>query len=262
MPARMPSLFVSHGAPTLILERDNPAHRFLKTLADAVPERPTAIVVPSAHWTTGAPRVGASPQPPVIHDFYGFPQALYEMDYPAPGAPDVAGRVRDLLTGAGLAVEADAERGLDHGVWVPLRLGWPQADIPVVPLAVQPDLGPAHHIALGRALAPLAEEGVLILGSGGAVHNLRAWRPGATEAHDWAVRFDDVLSVAVETGDEAALCALARSEDGMLAHPTDEHFLPLLVAYGAAGPGARGDVLLRGLHDGSLGLGCYRFHSG
>ncbi|MFA7429298.1 MAG: class III extradiol ring-cleavage dioxygenase [Rhodospirillaceae bacterium] len=259
MTLRLPTLFVSHGAPTLILEPDNPAHRLLTTLADAVPARPKAIVVATAHWTTQAPRVGAAEKPSVIHDFYGFPEELFQLDYPAPGDARLAVRVKTLLDAAGLAADLDLGQGLDHGVWVPLRLGWPAADIPVVPLAVQPALGAAHHIALGRALAPLADEGVLILGSGGAVHNLRAWRPGRTEPEVWAKRFDDMLTAAVESGDEATLSALAQTAEGRQSHPTDEHYLPLLVAFGAAGRGATGQTLLRGLIDGSLGLGCYRF---
>lgn len=249
----LPTLFVSHGSPMLSLEPADRLHRSLLRLAAAVPARPKAIVVATAHWVTERPMVGAAARPDTVHDFYGFPEPLYRLRYPAPGAPDLAARVA-ALTGAAL----DPEEGLDHGVWVPLRLGWPQADIPVVPLAVQPHLGPAHHVALGRALAPLTAEGVLIVGSGGAIHNLRAWRRGGAPA-DWAVRFDAALTAAAEAGDEAALCALAATPDGRLAHPTDEHYLPLLVAFGAAGPGARAGTLLDGFVDGSLGVGCYRF---
>lgn len=249
----LPSLFVSHGSPMLSLEPQDRLHQRLLTLAGTLPARPTAIIVATAHWITARPMVGAAAAPETIHDFYGFPEPLYRLRYPAPGAPDLAARVA-ALTGAGI----DADAGIDHGVWVPLRLAWPQADIPVVPLAVQPDLGPAHHVALGRALAPLRAEGVLIVGSGGAVHNLRAWRRGGA-AEDWAMRFDAALTHAAETGDETALCALAATPDGRQSHPSDEHYLPLLVAFGAAGAGARGTTLLDGFVDGSLGVGCYAF---
>ncbi len=163
----MPSIFVSHGAPTLILS-DAPARTFLAGLGQQIP-RPTGIVAVSAHWDTDVPAVSVVRRPDTIHDFYGFPEALYQLRYAAPGAPQLAEKVAKL-TGAA----HDHHRGLDHGAWVPAMLGWPEADIPIFQLSVQPALSPAHHIALGRKLAPLREEGVLVMGSGSAIHNLRA----------------------------------------------------------------------------------------
>src|SRR5579872_1323425 len=149
----MPTIFVSHGSPTLILE-DHPARAFLASLGSLVP-RPTAIVAVSAHWNTERPAVSGASRPETIHDFYGFPEALYRLHYAAPGAPELAKRVASLV---GAAI--DPAYGLDHGAWVPAMLGWPSADIPIFQLSVQPYLTPAHHLALGRKLAALRDEGV------------------------------------------------------------------------------------------------------
>jgi 4,5-DOPA dioxygenase extradiol len=255
----MPTLFVSHGSPTLILE-DVPARAFLATLGQQVPQ-PTAIVAVSAHWNTDEPAVSLAARPQTIHDFYGFPDALYRLHYDAPGAPALAERVAGL-TGA----VRDPGYGLDHGAWVPALLGWPQADIPMFQLSVQPHLSPAHHIALGRKLAPLREEGVLILGSGSATHNLRRLVRGGPAAkpdlrpEPWATEFDDWLAETLEKGDEAALVDYrARAPYAREAHPTDEHFLPIHVAFGAAGAGARGRALHRSFTLGNLSMASYAF---
>lgn len=251
----MPTLFVSHGAPMLILQ-ESPARAFLASLGGLLP-RPSAIVAVSAHWDTDVPAVSLARKPDTIHDFYGFPDALYRLRYAAPGAPDLAERVA-RLTGAA----HDPHRGLDHGAWVPAMLGWPGADIPIFQLSVQPELGPAHHIALGRKLSPLREEGVLVLGSGSATHNLRALVRGVenAEPEPWAQEFDDWLAGAVERGDEAALADYrAQAPNARDAHPTDEHLLPLHVAYGAAGEGARGRVLHRSYTLGNLSMASYAF---
>src|SRR5262249_48357910 len=171
----MPTLFVSHGSPTLILE-NAPARAFLASLGSQLP-RPTAIVAVSAHWDTDLPAVSLAHKPATIHDFYGFPEALYRLRYEAPGAPQLAERVA-RLTGAA----HDPHRGLDHGAWVPAMLAWPSADIPIFQLSIQPQESPAHHLALGRKLAPLREEGVLVMGSGSATHNRRALVRGAQQA--------------------------------------------------------------------------------
>jgi 4,5-DOPA dioxygenase extradiol len=160
----IPALFVSHGAPTQVVE-PGPAREFLVGLREPV-ERPRAILCATAHWTTEAPRLGAAAVPETIHDFSGFPEALYRLRYPAPGDPDLAERATGLLREAGLPTDLDRERGLDHGTWPPLLVAWPEADIPVVQLSVQPARDVAHHLAVGRALAPLREDGVLVLGSG------------------------------------------------------------------------------------------------
>ncbi|MDP2372673.1 class III extradiol ring-cleavage dioxygenase [Reyranella sp.] len=251
----MPTVFVSHGAPTLILG-DSPARAFLASLGSQLP-RPTAIVAVSAHWDTDVPAVSLARKPDTIHDFYGFPDALYRLRYAAPGAPELAERVA-RLTGAA----HDPHRGLDHGAWVPAMLGWPEADIPIFQLSVQPDQNPAHHIALGRKLSALREEGVLVMGSGSATHNLRALVRGGvdSEPEPWAQEFDDWLAEAVEKGDEAALADYrAQAPNASDAHPTDEHFLPLHVAYGAAGPGARGRALHRSFTLGNLSMASYAF---
>jgi 4,5-DOPA dioxygenase extradiol len=258
--SRMPSIFVSHGAPTLPLD-DVPARDFLRGLAADVP-RPKAILVASAHWETAAPAVSTAAKPQTIHDFYGFPRQLYEMQYPAPGAPEAATRARELLVAAGFETTADAGQGLDHGAWVPLLLAWPKADIPVAQIAIQPQLGAAHHIALGRALAPLADEGILVLGSGGAVHNLRAldWQGGAGTGADWARAFDDWLAAALAAGDDAALADYrARAPNARMAHPRDEHLMPVFVAYGAGGSGSRGKRIHSSFTHGSLSLAAYSF---
>lgn len=251
----MPTVFVSHGSPMLFLEKDLPARAFLATLGSLVP-KPTAILAVSAHWNTERPEVSQTARPETIHDFYGFPDALYRLHYDAPGAPEVARHVAEL-TGA-----TPAEYGLDHGAWVPAMLGWPKADIPIFQLSVQPYMSPAHHLELGRKLSSLREEGVLVMGSGSATHNLRRLQRGANDAapEPWAKAFDDWLAQTVEKGDAAAL-ANYRSEapSAQEAHPTDEHFLPLHVAFGAAGEGARGRALHRSFTNGNLSMASYVF---
>lgn len=245
MPSPLPTLFVSHGAPTLVTD-PVPTREFLRGLAGLLP-RPMAILCVSAHWDTSAPRLGSAVQPHTMHDFYGFPDPLYEMTYPAPGAPALAGRAAALLSGAQLSADLDAGRGLDHGAWVPLSLMFPLADIPVAQLSIQSRLSPAHHLELGRALAPLRHEGVLILASGNATHNLREVfshgmdEPPAPYAHEFA----HWLTGRVQAGDADGLADyLRQGPNGLKNHPTADHFLPLLVAAGAGGgPG-------RLLHDG------------
>ena len=257
MPDSLPTLFLSHGAPSLELE-DVPARTFLRALAGSLP-RPRALVVASAHWTTAAPEVEASEHPETIHDFSGFPPELYRLRYPAPGDPALAARIRDDLTAAGFPART-TQRGLDHGVWVPLRLAYPAADIPVVAVSLQPQLGAAHHLALGRALEPLRHEGVLVIGSGSATHNLRELRwGGAGQTPAWVSAFDDWLEKASLQGDHAALVDWAAAPDALRNHPSAEHFLPLLVALGAAGPGAHGRSLHRSMTYGVLSMAAYAF---
>jgi len=255
----LPALFVSHGAPTLVLE-DIPARDFLKGLGAAV-GKPTAVLAVSAHWETDAPALSTVERPETIHDFYGFPEALYRLSYPAPGAPALADEAAKLLKEAGLAATMAPSRGLDHGAWVPLMLMYPEADIPVTQLSIQPHLGPAHHLAVGRALAPLRSQNVLILGSGGAIHNLRAlaWRE-----HDappaWAADFDRWLADHAETGDAEALVAYRKmAPNAEHAHPRDEHFMPFFVALGAGGKGAKGKRLHASFAHGSLSMAAFSF---
>lgn len=231
---RLPSLFVSHGSPMLALD-DGAAHRFLAGLGRDI-GIPKAILVVSAHWETEAPRVSAVERPRTIHDFGGFPRALFEMQYPAPGAPDLAARVTELVPGAG----TDPARGLDHGAWVPLKLAFPQADVPVTQLSVQSHLGPGHAYRIGQALRPLRDEGVLILGSGSLTHNLHEFRSPVQEQppKPWVVAFADWIAQKLEAGDtQAVLDYRAQAPFGPQNHPTEEHLLPLMTIMGTAHPG-------------------------
>lgn len=253
----LPSLFVSHGAPTLPFE-DVPARDFLMGLAVRLPG-PTAILAVTAHWCTEMPTAGTVDRPETIHDFFGFPEALYELTYPAPGAPATGTRAVDLLTEAGIDARADPHRGLDHGTWSPLSLIYPEADIPVAQVSVQPGADAAHHIAVGRALAPLRRDGVLILASGGAVHNLNEFRNGIFETPAWAAAFDSWLIDAVGRGDTVALENWrTQAPEPDRAHPSDEHLLPLFVAYGAGG-GRPGTTLHRSFTYGSLSMTTFAF---
>lgn len=253
----LPSLFVSHGAPTLPIEGDSAARVFLTELGRTLP-RPDAILAVSAHWDTQRLALSRAERPSTVHDFYGFPEPLYALSYPAPGAPALAERAAGLLRAAGEAPQLDAGQGLDHGAWVPLLLAFPEADIPVAQLSVQSRRDAAAHLALGRALRPLRDEGVLILASGGAVHNLRQlFRVGGPETPEWAQAFEDWLVGAVETGDETALIDwLDGAPQARLAQPSDEHFLPLFVALGA-GDGRPGRTLHRGFEHGSLSMAAF-----
>ncbi len=232
----MPSLFLSHGAPTLPLT-DTPARTFLREAGATLP-RPRAILVVSAHWETAVPTVNAVDRNETIHDFYGFPRPLYDMRYPAPGAPDVAARVAELIKADGLACQIDTKRGLDHGAWVPLILMYPQADIPVLQLSVQPHLGPAHALRVGRAIAGLRAEGVLIIGSGSFTHDLSEFRGHDVNdpAPDWVNAFADWFDERLRDQRLADLIDYRRQAPyGAKNHPTEEHLLPLYTAMGAAG---------------------------
>ncbi len=249
-----PSVFVSHGAPSLILE----GGAACDTLSALGPRlgRPKAVLCVSAHWETEAPAVSGAASPETIHDFYGFPRPLYEMRYPAPGSPELARRVKTLLDDAGLECAIDPSQGLDHGAWVPMKLMYPRADLPVLQLSIQQPKGPAHHLRLGRALAPLRDEGVLILASGGAIHNLRELRGGGA-AEPWAAGFGGWLDRAVAAGDADALIRYRElAPSGTRAHPRDEHFLPLFVALGAASK-PKGTALFSGFTHGNLGMHAY-----
>lgn len=234
-----PPIFVSHGSPTLIFD-DVPARDFLMQIGKRHP-RPKAILVASAHWETLGPSITASPAPPTIHDFGGFPDVMYQQQYPAPGDPALAARIKALLDKAGIAATLDPVRGLDHGAWVPLKLAFPAADIPVLQLSLQTHLGPAHHLRLGEALRPLAADGVLILGSGSLTHDLRSvsWRGPNTEP-EWVKSFGDWVNTALTEGRIGDLVNYRqRAPNAARNHPTEEHFLPLFVTLGAAGKGAR-----------------------
>jgi 4,5-DOPA dioxygenase extradiol len=259
----LPSLFLSHGAPTLPLT-DTPARAFLSGLGDALP-RPKVILVASAHWETSLPMVSAADRNDTIHDFHGFPRQLYELRYPAPGSPSVAARVAELVRASGLDCTIDRRRGLDHGAWVPLLLMYPQADIPVLQLSVQPHLGPRHHLELGRALAPLRQEGVLIIGSGSLTHDLSEFRGhGANDpAPDWVNAFADWFHSTLSAGQTEALLDYRRQAPfASKNHPSEEHLLPLYVALGAAGACAHAERLHASSTYSILRMDVYAFGAG
>ena len=234
MQTALPALFISHGAPTLILEPGT-TRSFLTSLGQSLP-RPKAILAISAHWTTHQPTVTSTHYPETIHDFGGFPDELYQMTYPAPGSPQLAERVQQVLHQQGIAVQQDSQRGLDHGAWVPLKLIYPLADIPVIQLSVQPNLSPAHHLAIGKALAPLRTEDVLILASGSATHNLRDFfgRPIDAEMPAYVEQFNNWLITSILNNDQTALLDYQyQGPHAVQNHPTPEHLLPLFVAMGA-----------------------------
>ncbi len=254
-----PVVFVSHGAPTLALE-PGPARGALAALGASLP-RPLSILVVSAHWGTAGPELDVSPHPQTIHDFYGFPQALYEMRYPAPGAPALAARAGELFAAAGLATKT-VERGLDHGAWVPLMLMFPDAGIPVAQLSVQAARGPGHHWRLGELLRPLREAGVLILASGSVTHNLGEFGRHRydSEPPAWVSGFNDWLHGRLLAGEREALLDYRRlAPDAVRNHPTEEHLLPLFVAAGAATSGVTPQRVYAGYTYGVIGMDAYLF---
>jgi 4,5-DOPA dioxygenase extradiol len=258
--SKMPVLFVSHGAPTLPLE-SSAAHDFLEGVGAAL-DRPRAILAVSAHWETGQPAVSTAVQPETIYDFHGFPEALYRLRYPAPGAPQLAARVARLLAASGMPARLDPQRGLDHGAWTPLILMYPQADIPVTQLSVQPQAGAEYHLRLGEALRPLRDEGVLILASGSVTHNLREFRAHHRDAQPpaWVTEFNEWLAAALLQGRHADLAAYRSSAPHAVRnHPTEEHLLPLFVAAGAGGTESNARRLHSSYAYGVIGMDAYRF---
>lgn len=259
--SRLPTLFLSHGSPLHALEAGAVGTAW-QALGRALP-RPRAVLVASAHWESSLPMLTGNPQPETIHDFSGFPPPLYTLRYPAPGAPDIAARGVALLKDAGMTAGINGCRGLDHGAWVPLRYLYPAHDVPVVQISLQHALGAAHHVALGRALAPLADEGVLIVGSGHATHNLRDWNANRrrNEPLRYAQAFTTWLDDRLAAGDTQALIQYRdRAPEATRAHPTEEHFLPLHVAWGAAGDGARSERVVEGFEAGALAMDTWLFH--
>lgn len=254
---RMPSLFISHGAPTFAIEPAQ-AGPLLHQLGHELPP-PQAVLVFSPHWMTPDVRVSATATPETIHDFGGFPDELYRIQYPAPGSPEVAARALALLKDGGWNASADERRGLDHGAWVPVRHMYPQANIPVLQVSMPRTLDAAGAVRLGRALAPLAQEGVLIIGSGSITHNLYEFRQdiGAAAA-SYATEFVVWAREALRRGDESALVNyLSAAPHAQRAHPTPDHYLPLPFAYGAAAPGAPVRVLDGGMTYGMLAMDAY-----
>lgn len=259
-PQCMPVLFVSHGSPMHAIE-PGAAGRAWQSLAESLP-RPRAVLIASAHWETSIPMLTGNPRPQTVHDFGGFPEALYRLQYDAPGEPELAAQAAALLKAAGITAGIDGCRGRDHGAWVPLRWIYPAADVPVIELAVQPELDPAHHLRVGRALAPLTGEGVLIIGSGHATHNLRDWmaNPRRQEPLRYAMDFAGWLhDRLVEHDVDALLHYREQAPAAARAHPSEEHFLPLFVALGAAGDNAQVERFVEGYEAGALAMDSYRF---
>ena len=238
---RLPTYFIPHGAgPCFFMEWSRgPADTWdktaawLKGLIADLPKRPKAILVVSGHWEEPVFTVGSGERPPLIYDYYGFPEQTYQLRFDAPGSPALARRVRELLRAAGFPTAEDPERGYDHGVFVPLKLVTPQADIPVVQLSLRADLAPDAHLAAGHALAPLRDEGVLIVGSGMSWHNMRGFSPAFTARSE---AFDTWLSRAMTdpARRDEAIRHWSRGDYAREAHPREEHLAPLFVAAGAA----------------------------
>src|SRR5689334_24701155 len=234
---RLPTLFIPHGVGPCVFMDPPPGDphawdsmaAYLRGIAASLHVRPKAILVISAHWETARPTVGSGTRPPMLFDYYGFPEHTYKLEYPAPGSPELASRVRALLAGAGIASDEDSARGYDHGVFVPFLLMFPDADVPVVQLSLRADLDPAAHVAIGHALAPLRDEGMLIVGSGMSYHNLRRfWSTDAVDVQA-ASAFDTWLADTVQAADasarEASLVEWADAPGARTAHPRSEHLL-------------------------------------
>lgn len=245
---RMPTLFVPHGAGPCFFMQWNPVDAwdrmadFLRHVGETLPERPRAIVLVSGHWLEQRATVTASASPELIFDYYGFPPHTYELTYPAPGDPQLAARIVQLLGGQGITAAQDAQRGYDHGVFIPLKLMFPDADVPVVQLSLRSDLDAKAHLDLGHALASLRDEGVLIVGSGMSFHNMRGY--GDPRFGPISDEFDRWLEQAVTAAPaerDSALLNWAEAPSARLCHPprAEEHLLPLLVAAGA-GAGSEG----------------------
>ncbi|MFN0315443.1 MAG: dioxygenase [Burkholderiales bacterium] len=258
---RQPTLFVSHGAPTMALEPGK-AGAALSALGKRL-QRPSSILIISPHWDTPSAVVSSAGQPETIHDFHGFPAPLYELRYPAPGAPALARRVSALLQAAGIACTSDPARGLDHGAWSPLRFLFPEADIPVTQLSLQSQREPGYQLGVGKALAPLRDENVLVIGSGSMTHNLSEFRgkrfdsppqPYVTQFQEWFAR-----RIGARQMDEL-LDYRQRAPNAQRAHPEDEHLLPLFIAMGANGESGEVEHLVNEVIYGMLAMDAYIFH--
>ncbi|MDE1180619.1 class III extradiol ring-cleavage dioxygenase [Paraburkholderia sp.] len=256
---RVPSLYLSHGAPTLPIDPSLPSVEFA-TLSQHIP-RPESVLMLSAHWGTAQPVASISTQPETIHDFYGFPRALYEIQYPAPGAPQVAERAAALLGEQGIAT-ATHPYGLDHGAWVPMLLLFPQADVPVAQLSIQPRMDAAHHFRIGRALRALRDDGVMVIGSGQITHNLRA-ADFSARPEDADPRVDEFTgwfeARLAERDIDALLDYRRQAPHAVLMHPTDEHLLPVFAALGAADDDYTLGIQSLGTYQKSLAMTNYVF---
>ncbi|MCR9193548.1 MAG: dioxygenase [Hyphomonas sp.] len=259
-----PSLFLSHGAPTLLIE-NSPARRYLSGLGKQLGAPKAILVISAHHYSRGdSVAVTSGVAPETIYDFSGFPEALYQVTYPAPGDPEFAAQIISRLKAAGFIAVAEAKRGFDHGAWVPLHLMYPDADIPVIQISINMQQSPQWHYDLGRVLATFRHEGILIVGSGGATHNLRAFFKGEyeldAESPEWVTTFADWLSERIEAGDvPAVLDAVESGPGGHRNHPSMDHILPLFVAMGAGGEQAKGSRLHKSSTYGVLAMDAYAF---
>ncbi|XP_031268853.1 4,5-DOPA dioxygenase extradiol-like [Pistacia vera] len=258
----MDTFYISHGAPTLAIDESLPARHFLKTWQEqGLTKKPNSVLIISGHWETDVPTVNVVQKNDIIYDFYGFPSQMYKLKYPAPGAPELAKRVKELLTASGFQdVKEDTKRGLDHGAWIPMMLMYPEADIPVCQLSVQTNKDGTYHYNMGKALAPLREEGVLIIGSGSAVHNLRAIRSSSNIVPSWAQEFDTWLKDTLLEGRyEDVKHYEEKAPNPKMAHPWPDHFYPLHVAIGAAGETAKAQLIHSSWQGGTLSYASYKF---
>jgi 4,5-DOPA dioxygenase extradiol len=256
----LPTLFLSHGSPMHGINA-GPAGEVWAALAQAIPT-PTAALMVTAHWETNLPMLSGNPRPSMIYDFGGFPDALYRIKYAAPGAPDIAERAVSLLKAANMTAAVDGCRGMDHGTWVPLLKMFPQANVPIIQLSVQPTLGTAHHYRVGRALAALRGDNVLMVGSGHITHNLRDWMAGnlGSGENNYAQEFQAWMFDRIVAHDIDSLLAYRElAPHAARAHPSEEHLLPLFVALGAAGDGYAVERVFAGFEGAALAMDAYRF---
>lgn len=258
MMTSLPSLFLSHGAPDLPL-RDHPARGFLTKLSKHLP-KPKGILIVSAHWEEPTFTIGTHPSPATVHDFSGFPSELHKLQYPGHTDAQLIDSVITLMENQNIPVQTDNTRGYDHGVWVPLHLAFPDCDIPVVQFSLLRQTSAKDHFALGVALASLRDEGILIIGSGSAVHNLRTMAPEGTPPPDWAKTFDNWLYSTLAERDKDAIMAFPEQPvNARMAHPTTEHFMPLLVAMGAGWNGGSNRRVHHSYSYGSLSMAAFAF---
>jgi aromatic ring-opening dioxygenase catalytic subunit (LigB family) len=263
---RMPVVFIPHGGgPWPFVEMGFPREDvdrlagYLRSVRSVPPRPPRALLVVSAHWEEPVPTVMTAERPPILYDYYGFPPESYAIQWPAPGAPDLAARVRELFTAAGIATASDPARGYDHGTFIPLKLTYPNADVPAIQLSLKRGLDPAEHIALGRVLAPLRDEDVFIIGSGMTFHNLRVFRD--PRAAPVAEMFDGWLRESMTLDADSRNARLKQWESApaaRTAHPREEHLIPLMVAAGAAGD----DRAVVAFNDTFTGLRLSAYHFG
>ncbi|HIF51332.1 MAG TPA: dioxygenase [Thiotrichaceae bacterium] len=249
----LPVIFLSHGSPTIAIEPDNPTVKFWQEITKSI-RKPKLILIMSAHWETAEPTITSNPQPETIHDFHGFPESMYTINYPATGATEFAKKL-----GAELNLDIDPTRGLDHGSWVPLRSMYPDADIPIIQLSICPSKTFKWHLDFGKQFSELSKQNVLIIASGGISHNIRSLRwhePDAVEL--WTEEFLEDIHQKLMAEDFTNLCNPESLAHGKLGIPTPDHYLPFLFAIGA-GLGRKKQRLFNKINYGTLGMQCYSF---